>query len=69
MRQDLVGAGGGEAFQIGKTLHEPVEVRYDGFHLRLLQHDLRYPDPVGRARVLPRQVLAAVFIPPREQLL
>ena len=36
--------------------------------LRLLQHDLRDPDPVGRRVLLPRrQILAPVAIPPAQQ--
>src|SRR5690606_16867036 len=36
-------------------------------HLGLLQHDFRQPYPVGRARVLPGQVVAAAGAEPGEQ--
>ena len=33
-------------------------------YLGLLQHDLRQPDAIGVARVLPRQIVAAVLLLP-----
>jgi len=45
---------------VGKALDEAQVVRDHRGHLRLLQHDLRHPDPVGVGTRLPRQVVPAV---------
>ncbi len=52
---------------VREAAHEPLEVRDDRAGPRLLQHDLGDPDPVRRPVPLPRQVLAAVHVPPRQQ--
>ena len=44
----------------GNAATKRSEIRDDRRDLRLLQHDLGEPDPVGVARVLPRQVAPAV---------
>ena len=53
-----------ECGNIRKALDEPVVVGNDRGHLGLLQHDFRYPDCIGIAAVLPRQVMTPVaFLP------
>ena len=47
---------------------ETLEIGDHGAHLRLLQHDLAEPDAVRCPRMLPRQVLAAVPVEPREEI-
>ncbi len=39
---------GGHSGHVGKTLHPAVEIGDAALHLRLLQHDLRNPDGIGR---------------------
>ena len=65
--QYLVEVGVRQRADVGKAGDEALEVRHDRAHLGLLQHDLRDPDPIGRTFLLPRQVLAAVDVPPGEQ--
>ena len=48
----------------GSACDEALEVRDHGLHLRLLQHDFRQPDAIGRARMLPGQVVAAAGVEP-----
>ena len=56
-----------ERANVGKGREELLVVRNDRRDLRLLQHDLGQPDPVGVARVLPRKVVAAVRPLPRDK--
>jgi len=42
-----------QRFHRGKAGHKPVEIRQHRGHLRLLQHDLADPDPVGRGLLAP----------------
>ena len=65
--QHVVNARVGEIADPGETLHEPLEVRNHGLHLRLLQHDFRYPNTVGTDLLLPGQILAAMRIEPAQQ--
>src|SRR3989344_3082145 len=51
---------------VGEAFGETLEVRDDGGHLGLLQHDFRYPDAVGIARAFPRQGFAPVAVVPLE---
>ena len=51
---------GGERADVGKRGQKALVVRNDRRHLRLLQHDLREPDPIRIARALPREVVPAV---------
>src|SRR5690554_4958980 len=62
--QHLVQLAGGQAGQIGKSLHEPLEVAQYSVYLGLLQHDFRHPNPVGADVLLPGQVFAAVLCGP-----
>ena len=62
-----VSVGFGERSHIRKALHEAVVIGNDRVDLSLLQHDFRYPHPVRRALLLPRQVFAAVLVEPDEQ--
>ena len=48
----------------GQPLQEPREIGKDRGHLGLLEHDLRQPDPIGIAGVLPRKVVAAAMCLP-----
>ena len=57
----------GQRAHIGECGEKPLVIRDDGRDLRLLQHDLREPDPVRVARVLPRQVVASVRASARRQ--
>ena len=58
---------GGERANIGKFGDEPLVVRNDRGHLRLLQHDFGQPDAIGVARVLPREAVAPVRALPLDQ--
>ena len=42
-----------QIFYRGEALHEAIVVVDNGADLRLLQHDLRYPDPIRIYLVLP----------------
>src|SRR5580704_4227864 len=53
-----------EAGHVGKGGQKALVVRNDRRDLRLLQHDLREPDPIRVARVLPGQVTPAVRLLP-----
>ena len=53
----------GQRGHVGKPLQEPREELLDPFHLRLLEHDLAHPDPVGIAARPPGQVAAVAAIP------
>ena len=57
----------GERADLRVCREKPLVVRNDGRHLRLLQHDLGEPDAIGIARALPREVVAAVRLLPRNQ--
>src|SRR3569833_1883529 len=46
---------------------EALEVGNDGSHLRLLEHDLRDPDPGRGAMTLPREVVATLAGVPGNQ--
>ena len=54
---------------VRETRHESIEVAGDRCRLGLLQHDLRDPNPIRSAAMLPRHVLAARAFPPCEQAL
>jgi peptide/nickel transport system permease protein len=56
-------------FDGGVLRKKSAVVRYDGPHLRLLQHDFRKPDTVRVARSLPGEPAAAVAPLPGDQLL
>ena len=64
MRQNGVWLGRRERPDIREAAHESPVVRDHRAHLRLLQHDLRDPDPIGRLFSLPGQVVAAVALEP-----
>ena len=54
-----------KGLDIGKRFDESCVIRQHGRDLRLLQHDLRQPDSIGIARVLPWQIVATVLALPR----
>ena len=64
--QDLLLVGLGQRADRGQGGQKTLEVRLDGFHLRLLEHDFAQPDRVRVARAAPRQ-LAGVLVVPRPQ--
>ena len=66
-RQHVVERHGRERRDRRKAPHETLVERNHGADLRLLQHDLGDPDGVRRAGVLPREIVAAVRVEPREQ--
>ena len=49
---------------IREPLNKPVEIRYHGFHLGLLQHDLGYPDTVWASVLLPGEIMPSVQFEP-----
>ncbi len=49
----LVFVGRGQVGYAGKRLKKPLEIRNHGRHLRLLQHDLADPHPIGIRRLPP----------------
>ena len=49
-----------EGARARKFRNKPLVIGNDGRDLSLLQHDLGDPDAVGVARVLPRQIAAAM---------
>lgn len=53
---------------IREARHKALVIGDDRGHLRLLQHDLRYPHPVRAALLLPGQIFAPMAVPPGEQL-
>src|SRR5262249_1105080 len=57
---------GGQRGEVGEAGHEALEVRLDGGHHRLLQHQLRDQRPVRAGRAAPRQV-ALVAVEPGQQ--
>ena len=57
----------GETGEIGQCGHKALEIRDHHRDLGLLQHDFRQPDAIGRARMLPGQVVAAIAIEPGYQ--
>ena len=65
--QHVVDRRVGQRAYVGEALHEALVVRNDGRDLRLLQHDLRDPDAVGRAVVLPGKIVAALARVPVQQ--
>ena len=67
LRQHLIQRRFSQHPHIRKHVHETLKIGDDGLHLRLLQHDLRHPDSIGRARMLPRQVMTAMFSMPGQQ--
>src|SRR3546814_10757562 len=58
---------GGQRGYVGQRGDEAFEIRHHHAHLGLLQHDLRQPYAVGRARVLPGKVVAAGDVEPGQQ--
>ncbi len=52
---------------VREAINEANEVGYDGLNLRLLQHDFRHPDAIGRDVLLPWQVLSAVLLEPAQR--
>ena len=58
--QHLIQMGSRQRVDIGKSRQKTLVIAQHGDHLGLLQHDFRQPDAVGVARVLPRQIMAAV---------
>ena len=65
--EDVPEGGGGQRGGIGKPGEKAPEIGHDGVYPRLLQHDFRDPDGVGRPRFrAPRQV-ARVAREPRQQ--
>ena len=56
----------GERAHVGKRREEAHVVRQHRRDLRLLQHDLGQPDAIRIARVLPREIVAAVRALPRD---
>ena len=64
----LVAAGSSQVGHGGTTLEEFGEVAHDRDHLRLLQHDLGEPHPVGVLGVLPRQGVAPMLALPSHHL-
>src|SRR5215831_14613186 len=63
----FVEIGARQRFDVGEPLHESFEVGDYGRNLGLLQHHLGDPYAIRRARLLPRQVLATMFVEPVEQ--
>ena len=53
--QDLLLIGFGQGANCGQHGQKSLEVRLDGLHLRLLEHDLAQPDRVRVARAAPGQ--------------
>ncbi len=66
-RQHLGHIGRSQRLHVRKARHETLKIRDHRLHLRLLQHHLRHPHSVGRAWVLPWQIMAAVPPVPRQQ--
>ena len=52
--------------EIGEAREETLIVGNDRGDLGLLEHDLRQPDAVRIARILPGQIVAAVATLPRD---
>ena len=50
-----------------KTFDEALKVGNNSLHLRLLQHDLRYPDAIGVRALLPWKIFAAGDVIPGEK--
>ena len=61
--QDLLLIGLGQSVDRGQGGQETQEVRLDGFHLRLLEHDFAQPDRVRVARAAPRQIAGVLVVP------
>src|SRR5580704_11604852 len=57
----------GECSDIGKARDEALVVGNDRDHLRLLQHDLRDPDAIRRAFLLPGQIVAPATCMPLDE--
>ena len=64
--EDLLLRGGRQGFRRGEALHPALEIADAPIHLRLLEHDLRDPDLVGRVGPAPGQV-ASVGGEPAQQ--
>lgn len=67
MRKNTVLRGIRQRGDIRETGNETIEIRNNGLHLRLLQHDLRYPNPIRSDALLPGQVFSAVLVEPLKQ--
>ena len=67
--QHVVLRGGGQILNRGVVHHKTFEIRDDGRHLGLLQHNLGHPHAVRRHTLLPGQVLATVQVKPVEYAL
>ncbi len=52
-----------QAGEVGKAVHKALKIGYDGFHLCLLEHDLRHPNFVGRGIRTPGQGPGVCVIP------
>src|SRR5436190_452215 len=61
----LVGVG--QRLDVGESPQEPLEIRDDGRHLRLLEHDLADPNGVRVASSPPRQIARVAAKPSSEQ--
>ena len=62
--QDLVEGCIGQGAGIREPLNKAVEIRYHGFHLGLLQHDLGYPDTVWAGVLLPGEIMPSMQFEP-----
>ena len=67
--EDFVLGAFGQRPHVGKAFQEAREIAEHGRDLRLLQHHLRQPHAVGIARVLPRQLAAAMAALPGDHAL
>ncbi len=64
MRQHLILVRRGQRSDVGKASDEALIVGDHRAHLSLLEHDLRHPDAVRIARVLPGEIVPAVLALP-----
>ncbi len=62
--QHVILFGAGEVTNCGKSTHKALEVRNHRLYLRLLQHDLGYPNAIRGDCLLPWQRLASVSFKP-----
>ena len=63
-RKHTIHVAFGKAWKIWEASHETMKVIDHRGDLRLLEHDLRDPYSVGRARVLPRQMCSTMLVVP-----
>ena len=68
LRQHIIEGCRSKASDIGEALQKAQVVGNNRTHLRLLQHDFRQPYRIRVARVLPRQMVAAMIFLPVDQL-